>query len=197
MNRRTLLWGLIAVVAFTVAIQFVPVPGLGKDPPVVSRPNWDSASTKALAVRACYDCHSNQTRWPWYSRIAPFSWVVAHHVAEGRAVLDFSDPARARVTATRAAHAVSSQAMPPLYYTLVHPEARLSADQRLTLAQGLLASLGGHTGSKLLPPSVPSRTAAPDDLAPLPGVASTLPSDAGARPGGPAPAGTSSSSGSP
>jgi hypothetical protein len=188
MNRRTLLWGLIAVVAFTIAIQFVPVPGLGKDPPVVAAPNWDSTATKNLAVRACFDCHSNQTNWPWYGRIAPISWVVSHHVAEGRGLLDFSNPARARVTASRAARAVTSKAMPPFYYSWVHPEARLTAAQRLTLAQGLLASLGGPASGTIVRPSTSSRASAPDDLAPLPGVTSRQPSDAGARPG-PAPSG--------
>lgn len=143
MNRRTLLWGLVAVVAFTILIQFVPFPGLGSNPPVVAEPAWNSPTTRALAVRACYDCHSNRTRWPWYSRVAPVSWVIAHHVSEGRAALNFTDPAASRVSAARAARAVTDQAMPPFYYTWMHPGAALSASQRTTLAAGLVASLGG------------------------------------------------------
>lgn len=187
MNRRTLLWGLLSVVGFTILIQFVPVPGLGKDPPVVSEPSWDSATTRTLAEHACFDCHSNQTRWPWYGRIAPFSWVVAHHVSEGRALLDFSDPARSRVTASRVAHAVTSRTMPPVYYSLVHPDARLSSRQRLALAQGLLASLRTTGGREVVPPTG-NRAAAPDDLAPLHGPVTSLAADAGARLGpGPTP----------
>ena len=72
-----------------IAIQFVPVNK--SNPPVVSEPRWDSPQTQALAERACYDCHSNQTRWPWYSNIAPISWVLAHNVQEGRATLNFSE----------------------------------------------------------------------------------------------------------
>ena len=147
MNRRTLLWGLVAVVAFTILIQFIPVPGLGKDPPVVAEPAWNSAATRALAVRACYDCHSNRTRWPWYSRIAPVSWVVAHHVSEGRAALNFSDPGASRFGADRAGRAVRDRAMPPFYYTWLHPEARLSASQRQALAAGLRASLAAPRSS--------------------------------------------------
>jgi hypothetical protein len=146
MNRRTLLWGLIAVVAFTVLIQFVPFPGLGSNPPVVAEPAWNSPATHTLAVRACYDCHSNRTRWPWYSRVAPISWVVAHHVNEGRAALDFSDPAAARVTADRAARAVADGAMPPFYYTWMHPGAALSPAERQALAAGLRVSLAGTAG---------------------------------------------------
>jgi mono/diheme cytochrome c family protein len=143
MSRGTLLWGLVAVVAFTILIQFIPFPGLGKDPPVVAEPAWNSTATRALAVRACYDCHSNKTRWPWYSRIAPVSWLVAHHVSEGRAALNFSDPNASRFGADRAARAVLDHAMPPFYYTWLHPRAALSAAERKTLAAGLRASLPG------------------------------------------------------
>ncbi len=79
---------LIGAIGF-IAIQFVPVDK--SNPPVASEPNWDSPQTKALVERACYDCHSNQTKWPWYSNIAPISWLVAHHVEEGRAALNFSE----------------------------------------------------------------------------------------------------------
>lgn len=147
MNRRTLLLGLVAVVAFTILIQFIPVPGLGKDPPVVAEPAWNSAATRALAARACFDCHSNETRWPWYSRVAPVSWVVAHHVAEGRAALNFSNPAASRFGADRAARAVRDHAMPPFYYTWLHPDAALSPAERQTLAAGLRASLPGPATS--------------------------------------------------
>jgi hypothetical protein len=143
MNRRTLLWGLVAVVAFTILIQFVPFPGLGSNPPVVAEPAWNSPTTRALAVRACYDCHSNRTRWPWYSRVAPVSWVIAHHVSEGRAALNITDPAASHVSAARAARAVTDHAMPPFYYTWMHPGSALSPSERTTLAAGLVASLGG------------------------------------------------------
>lgn len=72
-----------------IAIQFVPVDKT--NPPVVNEPRWDSPQTQALAERACYDCHSNQTKWPWYSNVAPVSWVLAHNVKEGRTKLNFSE----------------------------------------------------------------------------------------------------------
>ncbi len=82
--------GLIAVgVLGFIAIQFVSVDK--SNPPVVSEPKWDSPQTQALVERSCYDCHSNETKWPWYSNVAPVSWLVARHVEEGRAELNFSE----------------------------------------------------------------------------------------------------------
>ena len=49
------------------------------------------APTRALAKQACFDCHSNETEWPAYSRVAPVSWLIQHDVSEGRAVLNFSE----------------------------------------------------------------------------------------------------------
>lgn len=185
MSRRTMLWGLIGVVAFIIGIQFIPVPGLGQDPPVVAEPSWNSPETRALAVRACYDCHSNETRWPWYSRIAPVSWVVAHHVAEGRAALNFSDPSASRASGASAATVVSHGTMPPFYYTWLHPGASLTASERQTLADGLLASLGGAVAQELAPITPPSQVVPLTDMAPLPTAGPSASSHAGARPGVP------------
>ncbi len=56
-----------------VVIQLVPYGRSDKNPPVISEPEWDIAATRDLVVRACFDCHSNETYWPWYSKIAPIS----------------------------------------------------------------------------------------------------------------------------
>lgn len=77
------------IVLALIVIQFVPVDK--SNPPVVNEPKWDSPQTQMLAERACYDCHSNQTKWPWYSNVAPVSWLVSRHVQEGRAELNFSE----------------------------------------------------------------------------------------------------------
>ncbi len=82
--------GLVLVLAF-VAIQFVPYGGDHVNPPVGAEPIWDSPGTRTLAKQACFDCHSNETVWPAYSRVAPVSWLIQHDVAEGRAVLNFSE----------------------------------------------------------------------------------------------------------
>ena len=87
--------GLILVLAL-VAIQFVPYGRNHLNPPIGAEPTWDSPETRALAKRACFDCHSNETEWPAYSRLAPASWLIHRDVAEGRAVLNFSEWQRAQ-----------------------------------------------------------------------------------------------------
>ena len=82
---------LLVVIGLFLVIQFIPY---GKDyinPPVVSEPNWDNPQTRELAKKACFDCHSNETVWPWYSKIAPVSWLVYRDVVEGRQLMNFSD----------------------------------------------------------------------------------------------------------
>jgi cytochrome c551/c552 len=118
-----------------VAVQLVPVthtnPPVGGD---VAAP----AEVAALLRRACYDCHSNETVWPWYSRVAPASWLVSHDVEEGREELNFSTWAdysakRRAKKLKETAEEVSEGEMPPWYYVLLHPEARLDDAERTRL----------------------------------------------------------------
>ena len=60
MNKKTILWFVIAVVVVGLLIQLVPLPGRGNNPPVTAEPKWDSLQTRTLAKRACFDCHSNE-----------------------------------------------------------------------------------------------------------------------------------------
>ena len=133
---------LVLVVAFA-AIQFVPYGRNHVNPPVGTEPKWDSPDTRALAKQACFDCHSNETEWPLYSRIAPVSWLVQQDVSEGRAKLNFSEWQRAQKEAKDAAKEVRESEMPPLTYKLMHSHARLSAADRERLARGLEKTLGG------------------------------------------------------
>ena len=76
-------------------------------------------------------CHSNETRWPWYSYIAPMSWVTALHVANGRQQYDFSELSstqgfRAQRLTEEIAQQIRSGAMPPADYLMLHPDARLT-----------------------------------------------------------------------
>ena len=75
--------GVVAGALFLL-LQVVPVGRMPSNPPVTGEPAWDSAQTRALAVRACFDCHSNETDEPWYSNVAPISWAVSDHVKSGR-----------------------------------------------------------------------------------------------------------------
>ncbi len=83
-QRRTIVF---AVLVLLVAVQFIPVrrtnPSGGAE--IVA-----AADVKAVLERSCYDCHSNDTKWPWYSYLAPVSWLIAHDVNEGREQLNFS-----------------------------------------------------------------------------------------------------------
>jgi Haem-binding domain len=140
---RTFLLGFgVAVGLILVAIQAVPYGRNHTNPPVRQEPNWDSPRTRELAVRACYDCHSNETRWPWYSNVAPFSWLLQYDVVEGRRELNYSRLDQPQREATDSAKELQDGDMPPSLYTLAHPEARLSAAERDELIRGLQATFG-------------------------------------------------------
>ena len=104
-------------------------------------PAWDGPGTRALAVRACFDCHSNETRWPLYSHVAPVSWLVQQDVEEGRAALNFSEWHRPQKDADEAAEEVLKGKMPLTMYQFLHAPARLDAAGRERLARGLERTL--------------------------------------------------------
>jgi hypothetical protein len=122
------------VAAILIAIQFVPVDR--RNFPATDGPPAP-VSVKAALRGACYDCHSNRTRWPWYSAVAPASWWAAHEVNEGRRRLNFSawsdyasDPGTESQKLDEIADFVASGAMAPWYYRALHQEARLPKQQR-------------------------------------------------------------------
>ncbi len=122
-----------------VLAQAVPYGRGHSNPPVTKEPAWDSPQTRALAVSACFDCHSNQTVWPWYSNIAPESWLIQRDVDGGRSTLNFSEWDRPQeVDLGEIADAVSGGGMPPWYYRLLHAGSRLSKAQKQQLVDGLL-----------------------------------------------------------
>jgi mono/diheme cytochrome c family protein len=132
-------WSLGLLVALGLAIQFVPYGRTQENPPTRQEPPWDSPATRALAVRACFDCHSNQTVWPWYARVAPGSWLIQHDVEEGRRKLNFSEWDRPQRGAPKMGREIARGEMPPWYYTMIHAEARLSEAERRLLVKGVEA----------------------------------------------------------
>jgi len=134
---RTLLRAVVIFFVLGLGMQVVPV--TRENPPVTGAlsapPGID-----AVLRRACYDCHSNETVWPWYSRVAPASWLIAHDVNEGREHLNFStwtalseDERRRRLE--ELVEQVNRGAMPPGIYTPLHPEAHLSLNDIRTLSE--------------------------------------------------------------
>ena len=122
-------------------MQLVPYGRTHSNPPVIQEPRWDSPRTRALAVRACFNCHSNQTQWPWYANLAPFSWVVQFDVEVARSVINFSEWNRTYDLAPYAGQSVMTDNMPTVKYRMAHPEANLTQQEKLDLARGLNATL--------------------------------------------------------
>ena len=100
----------------------------------ISANNPPPPQIAALLHAACYDCHSDETRWPWYSHIAPASWLVVSDVNEGRRHLNLSDWPKDSVRAAKKMERMSEELdykeMPPAKYTIIHADARLTDDQR-------------------------------------------------------------------
>jgi mono/diheme cytochrome c family protein len=145
--RKRILLRVVAVVfALLLLAQAVPYGRSHTNPPGRTEPQWSGAHTRELARRACFDCHSNETKWPWYSHVAPASWLVQSDVDEGRGDLNFSEGPAGTKRAKKAAREVSEGDMPPLPYRLMHPEARLTDAEKAELIHGLEATFGKAKG---------------------------------------------------
>jgi hypothetical protein len=134
MLNQLLKASLISLTVLFIALQF--------SRPAKTNPASDPAASlqaraqvpnevSAIFNRACRDCHSNETNWPWYSRVAPVSWLVADDVRIGRQQLNFSEWGRysARQTENKLEEicaVVQAEVMPPKQYTLAHPQAKLT-----------------------------------------------------------------------
>jgi hypothetical protein len=118
-----------------IAMQFVQP--ARKNPPANPAASFAAVAKPAPEVaaifqRACGDCHSNETTWPWYSRVAPASWLVADDVKKGRAHMNLSEwsflsPEASRLKLKAACKLVREQEMPLWQYRLMHSEARLTS----------------------------------------------------------------------
>jgi hypothetical protein len=130
----------IAAAVLLVAAQFVRL--ARTNPPVEPARAFHArvempAEVRAIVARACRDCHSHETRWPWYSRVAPVSWLLTHHVNHGRQHLNFShwdgDAEKTGHALEEICEEVRGGAMPLRSYLLLHHQARLSEDDVRTL----------------------------------------------------------------
>ena len=137
--RRVLLRIGLAGVALFALLQLVPYGWWHENPTVVADAPWPDAATAELARDACYDCHSNETDWPFYSYIAPMSWLVRQDVEQGRDELNFSRWDADDNEAHDAAEAIEEGEMPPSRYTRLHPDADLSEEEEAQLVAALEA----------------------------------------------------------
>ncbi len=139
--KRIIIMILAALAGIFLLIQLIPFGHQHTNPPVAQEPNWDSPQTRELAQRACFDCHSNETVWPWYSNVAPVSWLVQSDVNEGRSHLNFSDWSKVR-EAFEIPEVVQEGRMPPSIFLIMHPEARLTQAEKEALVSGFKATVG-------------------------------------------------------
>lgn len=113
------------------------------NPPVTREVRWNAPETRLLAQRACFDCHSSETVWPWYSYVSPLSLLIRHNVDEGREYLNFSAWDQPNADLETMVALIRNGEMPTWDYLLLHPEAKLSATEQEALIAGLEATLAG------------------------------------------------------
>ena len=122
----------LAALAVGIGIQFVPVKEIGLNPPQRYKMDLPPA-VETIMRQACFDCHTNETRWPLYSRLAPGSWLMARDIHNGRKHMNFSewgdaDEDERQGDLENCWEQVESGAMPPWFYVFpFHPDAKLSA----------------------------------------------------------------------
>jgi hypothetical protein len=143
--KRWITWLIAAAAILGAAIQFIPI---ARTNPPVTGDIPAPPEIKTLLRNACYDCHSHETVWPWYSRVAPVSWLIASDVKEGRGKMNFSTwsdykPAKQGVLLDDAVEQIQQGDMPPFYYTWMHPNARL-ADTQKTQLTAWMKSVSGE-----------------------------------------------------
>lgn len=130
---------LLGVIVLFIAIQFYPYGRDHDNLPVTNQVNWDSPQTKEMFYNACADCHSHETEWPWYSNVAPASWLVQSDVDEGREHFNIST-LEGMDEADEAYELVEKGAMPLGIYTPLHPEANFDEEQKAKFIEGLKAT---------------------------------------------------------
>jgi mono/diheme cytochrome c family protein len=147
--RRIFLVAFLVVLILAVAIQAVPYGRRHSNPPVLAEPKWDSPQTRTLVVRACFDCHSNETIWPWYSNVAPISWLVQDDVDDGRKAVNFSEWNRPQKEAHELPKIVKKGKMPPWTYSIGASARQLSPAEKEALVNGLAATLRSNPATRM------------------------------------------------
>jgi hypothetical protein len=127
----------IGLAALLLLAQAVPYGHAHSNPPVTRAARWSDLQAEGLAQQSCYDCHSNLTRWRWYSYVAPASWLVQSDVDGARKILDFSEWDHGQANVNEVINVIAEGAMPPSKYTIPHPSSKLSSEERDRLIAGI------------------------------------------------------------
>jgi hypothetical protein len=137
----------VAVIGFGL-MQAVPYGRDHANPPVTGEPTWSSDATRALMVRACYQCHSSEVQYPAYASIAPTSWAVQRHIDEARGAINYSQFATDPGQADETIQVIRDGSMPPAYFTRfgINPGAKLTDAERDALIAGLEKTPGMAEG---------------------------------------------------
>jgi mono/diheme cytochrome c family protein len=138
---RSVAWVGLGAIALFAVIQIIPYGRSHSNPPVAAEPSWDAPRTRVLFEQACGDCHSNETTWPWYSNVAPVSWLVQNDVDGGRSHLNVSEWDRPQEAAGDVVEQIEGGGMPPSYYTWMHSSAKLSPAEKQELIRGWQATI--------------------------------------------------------
>ena len=143
-NARLLTVIFAATLGTMVTIQAIPFGRAHSNPPITGEPDWATPRTRELMVRACFGCHSNEVEYPVYASVAPISWVIETHVAEGREKVNYSEFDSRQRGADETIEVIEEGSMPPAYYTQFgrHPEAKLTTAEIAELIAGLKATPG-------------------------------------------------------
>ena len=143
-DARFLLVLCASILVMLPVIQAVPYGRAHSNPPITGEPQWSSPRTRELMARACFGCHSNEVEYPSYASVAPISWVVEAHVAEGREKVNYSEFDQRQRDADETIEVIEEGSMPPAYYTRFgrHPEAKLTSAELQELIEGLRLTPG-------------------------------------------------------
>jgi hypothetical protein len=134
MKKIILIVVIIGLVLFGL-IQLIPVDRSNPQPS--KEPNWSSPEASALVKEHCFDCHSDETVWPWYGYVAPSSWLLKWDVDRGRRRLNFSEWDKRPTSLDEMVEKIQSGEMPPMQYTLIHTNSRLNDQQKQALIDAL------------------------------------------------------------
>jgi hypothetical protein len=137
--KKILLYIVIGGIVLFGLIQLIPIDR--SNPPTTQEPNWSSPEARALVKQNCFDCHSNETVWPWYGYVAPVSWLLYFDIYRGRNEFNFSEWDKNPGRLNEMVREIQQGSMPPLQYKIIHTDTNLDAQHKQALIDALTTSL--------------------------------------------------------